>query len=248
MDPAPQHTENVGPSLLRIVAQIRQAEDASGRLPGSVRLLPVTKRFPVEYIQAAMRAGMTRFGENLVQEALRKFEELGAQPTPEWAIIGHLQTNKAKYVARFASEFQALDSVGLAEALQRRLDIEDRSLDVLIQVNTSGETTKTGIAAADVPALVASTAPLDRLRVRGFMTIATNGGDDRETRRCFAELRAVRDSAVQQAGLPFDELSMGMSGDFATAIDEGATVVRVGSAIFGSRPLASDAWHEPRGG
>lgn len=231
------HSGTIATALTAVAARIRAAEAVAGRIPGSVRLLPVSKTFPVEAVQEAMAAGCARFGENRVQEALAKFEALGGDPSaPEWAIIGHLQTNKAKYVARFATEFQALDSVPLAEALQRRLDAEDRVLDVLIQVNTSGEETKTGAAPAQVADLLSPVAAFDRLRLRGFMTIATHTEDEAEVRRCFAQLREIRDQARDALGLPLDELSMGMSGDFEIAIDEGASVVRIGSAIFGARP------------
>lgn len=228
---------DVASRLKHIREEVDHATVSAGRSEQSVRILPVSKTFPASAVRSAMAAGCTRFGENKVQEALAKFSELGSDPSsPEWAIIGHLQTNKAKYVARFATEFQALDSVGLAEALQRRLEAEDRQLDVLIQVNTSGEATKSGIEPGEVQGLIAPLATLDRLHLRGFMTIATHTGDEREVRRCFAQLRQIRDDARDQTGTPLDELSMGMSGDFRVAIDEGATVVRIGSAIFGSRP------------
>ncbi len=231
-------------ALVSVTQRIRDAERAAGREPGSVRLLPVSKTFAVESIQHAMDLGLTRFGENKVQEALAKFDAFGADPTnPEWAIIGHLQTNKAKFVARFASEFQALDSVSLAEALERRLEAEDRVLDVLIQVNTSGEASKSGVAADSVEAMLGPIMRLDRVTLRGFMTIATLTDDQAEVRRCFAQLRQVRDRARDITGQELDELSMGMSGDFETAIEEGATVVRVGSALFGRRPVALSNAH-----
>jgi len=156
-----------------------------------------------------------------------------------WSIIGHLQTNKAKLVARFASEFQALDSLRVAEALDRRLQTEGRSLDVFVQVNTSGEVSKYGLAPEDVPNFVQTLPVYSALRVRGLMTLALFSGEADQVRRCFVLLRDLRDRLRQDAPASVDmnELSMGMSGDFDIAIEEGATVVRVGQAIFGARPL-----------
>jgi pyridoxal phosphate enzyme (YggS family) len=154
-------------------------------------------------------------------------------------VIGHLQTNKAKYVARLASEFQALDSLKVAEALDRRLAIEGRQLDVFVQVNTSGEASKFGLPPEDAEAFVRHLPGFTHLRVRGLMTLAVFSADDARVRRCFIRLRELRERLRQAApdGISLDELSMGMSGDFETAIEEGATVVRVGQAIFGPRPL-----------
>lgn len=232
-----EHARRIREAFAAVTAGIETAVAASGRSAGSVRLLPVSKTFPSADILVAMDLGLRRFGENKVQEALGKFEQLGADPAaPEWAVIGHLQTNKAKYVARFATEFQALDGIELATALQRRLDSEQRELEVLVQVNTSGEASKSGVEPEGLLQLVSALRPLDRLRLRGVMTIATRGGDERENRRCFALLRELRDAAQHETGAPLPELSMGMSADFAQAIDEGATVVRIGSALFGARP------------
>lgn len=223
------------------VAAVRAEVDAAaleaGRDPAEVRLLPVSKTVPVERLRSAVAAGMHEFAENKPQEVQRKAVEMSDLPV-RWIAIGHLQTNKAKVIAEHAHEFQALDSVRLAEALQRRLDGLDRTLDVLVQVNTSGEEAKTGAAPQDVGTILAAASGCDRLRVRGFMTVASNTDDNGEIRRCFSRLREIRDSArsegVVDPGL-LTELSMGMSGDFRTAIEEGATCVRVGTAIFGAR-------------
>ncbi|HHW50519.1 MAG TPA: YggS family pyridoxal phosphate-dependent enzyme [Pseudoclavibacter sp.] len=237
-----EQSQNIVAALDDVRARIQQAEAEAGRAPGSVRLLPVSKTFPASAVEAAMSAGCTRFGENKVQEALHKFEELGADPEhPEWAIIGHLQTNKAKYVARFATEFQALDSVEIAQALQHRLELEQRTLDVLIQVNTSGEQSKSGVDPDHALDLLAPVTACDRLALRGFMTIATNTDGQDEIRRCFRQLRQIRDRAQDVVGRELPELSMGMSADFPLAIAEGASVVRVGSAIFGARHYPTQA-------
>ncbi|MDF9443515.1 YggS family pyridoxal phosphate-dependent enzyme, partial [Stenotrophomonas acidaminiphila] len=175
--------------------------------------------------------------ENKVQEAHHKWEAMQDLTDLHWSVIGHLQTNKAKLVARFASEFQALDSLRLAETLDRRLQLEGRQLDVFVQVNTSGEDSKYGLAPADVPGFIAGLPRFQCLRVRGLMTLALFSDDAARVRACFVRLRELRDRLRQQApdGIGLDALSMGMSGDFEIAIEEGATVVRVGQAIFGAR-------------
>lgn len=220
-------------------AQIREEIDSAARAvdrdPKDVRLLPVSKTVPVERLHAAVDAGMGELAENRPQEIQAKVSEL---PEVRWVAIGHVQTNKARIIAEHASEFQALDSARIAEALQRRLDTADRTLDVLVQVNTSGEAAKTGANPEDVDSILRTVATCDRLRVRGFMTVARHSEDDAEVRRCFADLRAIRDRARDQAVVDpalLSDLSMGMSGDFALAIAEGSTCVRVGTALFGSR-------------
>ncbi len=203
-----------------------------------VRLLPVSKTVPEERLRLAVQAGCHRLGENKVQEAHRKWQAM-ADLDVEWVVIGHLQTNKAKLVAEFASEFQALDSLRVAEALDRRLQALGRGLDVLVQVNTSGEESKFGLAPHEVEAFLAEMGAFGALRVRGLMTLAAFTDDTQRVRDCFVTLRTLRDRLRQSAptGVVLDELSMGMSGDFEMAVEEGATVVRVGQAIFGARAL-----------
>ncbi len=230
-------------------AAVRNRIDAACRRvdrdPAEVRLLAVSKTVPAERLRAAFAAGIAAFGENKVQEARGKAERLRDLPV-SWSIVGHLQTNKAKDVAHFAAEFQALDSLRLAEALERRLEREDRTLDVLVQVNTSGEASKFGLAPEDVPALARRLPSYPRLRVGGLMTLAVFSAEAARVRRCFRLLRDVRERLRQDVpeGSAFAALSMGMSGDFEIAIEEGATVVRVGQAIFGPRPT-SDAYYWP---
>jgi pyridoxal phosphate enzyme (YggS family) len=219
----------------RIAAACRRV----GRDPTSVRLLPVSKTKPEASLRLAYTAGCRMLGENKVQEAYRKWEAMQDLTDLQWSIIGHLQTNKAKLVARFATEFQALDSLHLAEALDRRLQLEGRSLDVLVQVNTSGEDSKYGLAPKDAEAFMQALPSFPALRVRGLMTLALFSSEAERVRQCFVLLRELRDQLRQTApaGITLDELSMGMSGDFEIAIEEGATVVRVGQAIFGARAL-----------
>lgn len=210
-----------------------------GRDPANVRLLPVSKTMGEDRIRLAYAAGCREFGENKVQEAARKRQALTDLGDLRWSVIGHLQTNKAKLVARFASEFQALDSLRVAEALERRLQAESRRLDVFVQVNTSGEASKYGLAPDEVSTFIRQLPSFGALRVRGLMTLALLSMETVRVRQCFALLRDLRDRLRQVApnGIGLDELSMGMSGDFDIAIEEGATVIRVGQAIFGARAL-----------
>lgn len=226
-------------NLAAVRARIAAACHRVGRDPASVRLLPVSKTKPETSLRLAHTAGCRMLGENKVQEAYRKWEAMQDLTDLQWSIIGHLQTNKAKLVARFATEFQALDSLHLAEALDRRLQHEGRSLDVFVQVNTSGEDSKYGLAPKDTAAFVQALQSFPALRVRGLMTLALFSSETERVRQCFVLLRELRDQLRQSAlpGITLDELSMGMSGDFEIAIEEGATVVRVGQAIFGARAL-----------
>ena len=225
--------------LAAVHARIAQACQRVGREPASVRLLPVSKTLDEATLRLAYAAGLRQFGENKVQEAHRKWEAMADLADLHWSVIGHMQTNKAKLVARFAAEFQALDSLRAAEALDRRLQAEGRSLDVFVQVNTSGEASKYGLNPADVAGFLRGLPVYSALRVRGLMTLALFSSEAARVRPCFVLLRTLRDRLRQDApaGISLGELSMGMSGDFELAIEEGATVVRVGQAIFGARSL-----------
>lgn len=205
-----------------------------GRDPASVSLLPVSKTFPPEVIAEAAQLGYKRFGENKAQEMKQKAEALQALHL-SWVIIGHLQTNKAKEVAKYADEIQSLDRIDLAVALDKRLQKEGRAIDALIQIKSSSEETKTGMLAEEVPAFLQSLKTFDTLRIKGFMTIAENSPDPEVVRGCFREVRLLAEKMRQQTGMALPVLSMGMSGDFELAIAEGATEVRIGSAIFGAR-------------
>lgn len=228
----------VAENLAHIRSRIDAAARAADRDPATVRLLPVSKTKPTSAILEAVDAGLTRFGENRVQEALAKWQELAPEhPQVEWAIIGHLQTNKARDVARFATEFQALDSLHLARELDKRLHQEGRRLDVLVEVNTSGEPQKSGIEPAEALSFARELAAFDALHVTGLMTVAVNSPDAAQVGACFDLLRGVQERLRQEASQvsSWDDLSMGMSGDFELAIAHGATTVRVGQAIFGAR-------------
>ncbi|MBA0206498.1 YggS family pyridoxal phosphate-dependent enzyme [Pectobacterium aroidearum] len=233
-------------NLAAVQARIEAACRRVDRDPATVRLLPVSKTKPESRLRMAHMAGCRVLGENKVQEAYRKWESMQDLADLQWSVIGHLQTNKAKLVARFATEFQALDSLRLAEALDRRLQVEGRSLDVFVQVNTSGEASKYGLSPDDVPAFIQALPTFSALRVRGLMTLALFSSEAERVRQCFVRLRQLRERLQQNlpAAIDLDELSMGMSGDFEIAIEEGATVVRVGQAIFGTRPLP-DSYYWP---
>lgn len=237
--PQAETVEDFQRNLAAVQARIAAACLRSGRDPATVRLLPVSKTKPEASLRLAYAAGCRYLGENKVQEAFSKWQGMQDLTDLHWSVIGHLQTNKAKVVARFASEFQALDSLRLAEALERRLQAEGRGLDVFVQVNTSGEASKYGLPPEEVPAFVSKLSAYPALRVRGLMTLALFSAEAERVRQCFILLRTLRDQLRQKApaSIGLDELSMGMSGDFEIAIEEGATVVRVGQAIFGARAL-----------
>ena len=228
-------------NLAAVEERIARACARAGRDRARVRLLPITKTVPAQVLRLAFEAGIRSFGENKIQEASAKHQALEDLPI-EWSIVGHLQTNKVKYLTRFASEFHALDSPRLADLLNARLEREDRFLDVHVQVNTSGEESKFGLRPDDLPPFVDLLGQFPRLRPRGLMTLALFSSDMDKVRPCFRLLRRLRDEAVGRCpGLT--GLSMGMTGDFEDAIEEGATVVRVGQAIFGKRPTAdADYW------
>ena len=239
---SPEDIERFGPdpeaafrvNLAAVEARIAAACARAGRDRASVRLLPITKTVPAHILRLAHAAGVRPFGENKIQEAVGKRELLQDLPI-DWCIVGHLQSNKAKYLARFAREFHALDSAKLAELLDRRLEIEDRVLDVYIQVNTSDEDTKYGLHPDALIPFIETLGQYRRLRPRGLMTLALLNADMEKVRPCFALFRRLRDEAVR-LNPALTELSMGMSGDFEEAIEEGSNVVRIGQAIFGKRP------------
>ena len=230
---------DVAENLRRVERRIAWACADAGRDPAGVRLLPVSKTQPVEAILTVAAHGYRLFGENRVQELRAKstaVRELG-HPEIGFSVIGHLQTNKAGVVADLAHEFQALDSVHLARELDRRRARTARRLDVFVQVNSSGEASKSGVAPDDALALARELRHCEWLRVRGLMTVAVNSVDPEPVLACFDRMlevqRRLRDAAIE--GLGWDELSMGMTNDLELAIARGATCVRVGRAIFGER-------------
>ncbi|MEN9469267.1 MAG: hypothetical protein RL630_1000 [Verrucomicrobiota bacterium] len=220
-------------NLAAVQARIANAVEKSGRSAHEVRLVAVSKTYPAEAIRELFATGQGAFGESRVQEALPKVEAL--PPEIEWHFIGHLQTNKIrKVVGRFAL-FHGVDNENLAVQINRIAGELGVTANVLLEVNVSGEESKFGFAPENLPAALENLAPLPFLRIRGLMTMAPYSDNPEEARPYFAKLREIRDRLAEDTGLPLSELSMGMSGDFEQGIAEGATIVRVGSAIFGSR-------------
>jgi len=206
-----------------------------GRDPHSVKLMAVTKTVPGELILQAVDAGINLLGENYVQEAREKHDLLNGRA--QLHMIGHLQTNKAKYAVRLFDCIHSVDRRELALELDRRAKAINCKMNILIEVNVSGEQTKNGIAAGETMELIQSIAPLTSLSVRGLMTMAPYSDNPETSRPYFKALKGLRNEIVR-AGIPgvqMEELSMGMTDDFAVAIEEGATIVRIGRAIFGDR-------------
>lgn len=226
-------TEQFQDRLRRVEDRIAAAAARARRDPSEIRLMGVTKTRLPEEIDEAVRCGLALFGENKVQEARAKAPLCTG--SAEWHFIGHLQSNKARHAAALFSCVQTVDSIHLAEVLDREADKCGRGLEVMIEVNVSAERSKFGAPPADVPALVAAVNGLHRLRLTGLMTMPPFFDDPAEARPFFAALRSLRDDAAKQCGLALPELSMGMSGDFEIAIEEGSTLVRVGTALFGQR-------------
>jgi PLP dependent protein len=222
-------------NLSQINQRIRAAAEKAGRDPASVRLVAVSKTRPTADIIAAFQAGQTVFGENYIQELVPKLAEV--QESVQWHVIGHLQSNKVKYIAGKVALIHSVDRVSLATEIDRQWGKLGKICDVLIQVNISGEVTKSGTTEAGAIQLVRECALLPNIRVRGMMTMPPFFDDPEAARPYFAELRRLSEAiaAQQIAGVGMTELSMGMSGDFETAVQEGATLVRIGTAIFGER-------------
>ncbi|MBR4254624.1 MAG: YggS family pyridoxal phosphate-dependent enzyme [Lentisphaeria bacterium] len=213
--------------------QIAAAESAAGRPAGSVRLLAVSKTFPAEDVAEAFACGQTCFGENRVQELASKVPVLPAEI--EWHLIGSLQSNKAAKAASLASWIHSVDSEKLVRKISAAADALGRTVNILFEVN-SGEENKTGFRSTDaLRASLEAGLALPGIRVRGLMTMAPLGSDEPALHRVFAALRTQRDALEREFGIELPELSMGMSGDFREAIAEGATIVRIGTAIFGGR-------------
>ena len=215
-------------------ARIDDAARRAGRNPADVKLLAVSKTWPAEAVREAAAAGQRAFGENYVQEGVDKAEALRALCL-EWHFIGPLQSNKTRPVANAFDWVHGIDRLKIAERLSAQRDVHLPPLNVCIQVNVSGEDSKSGVAPAAAGALAHAVAALPRLRLRGLMCIPEPSTDEAVLRARFAVLRGLRDE-LSAAGLVLDTLSMGMSHDLEPAIAEGASIVRVGTAIFGERP------------
>ncbi|WP_092108552.1 YggS family pyridoxal phosphate-dependent enzyme [Brevibacterium sandarakinum] len=235
-------------NIAEVNRRIESAAHRAGRDPHEIELLPVSKTVPQERIREAVAAGCHKLGENKVQEAHRKSGEM-ADLTIDWSVIGHLQSNKARDVATFASEFQALDRLKVAAALDRRLHAAGRRLDVYVQVNTSAEESKFGMPPEELLGFLRELPQFPALNVQGVMTLAVFSSDIDRVRTCFQRLRTLRDQIRETDPdlIGAGKLSMGMSGDYEVAIEEGANCVRVGQAIFGKRALP-DSYYWPEKG
>jgi PLP dependent protein len=232
--PSPTDYDLLREGWLALKARIARAAAAAGRDPGTIAVLAVSKTFGPDAVRAAYALGQRAFGENYVQEGVAKMDATADLPGVQWHLIGPLQGNKAKEAAARFAWVETIDRVAIAQRLSRSRPADTPPLDVCIQVNISGETSKSGVPAAAAVPLAQAVATLPRLRLRGLMGIAEPTADVTRQRGQFRSLRKCFD-ACRAAGLPVDTLSMGMSADMDAAIAEGSTMVRVGSAIFGAR-------------
>lgn len=226
---------NIIANVERVRRQVAAAAERAGRDPAEVTIIAVSKTRTVAEIQEAMAAGLTHFGENRVQELKSKWEVLHDQVT--WHMIGTLQTNKAKQALQMASLIHSVDRDAIVEALARQAERLGTTARILVQVNISGEATKHGVAPEELPAFLRRISQRGFLEVEGLMTMAPLVSDPEETRPIFRRLRLLAEQ-VRELDLPhvrMRHLSMGMSGDFEVAVEEGATLVRIGTAIFGAR-------------
>lgn len=221
--------------LAAVNLRIRRAAESAGRDPDTVRLVAVSKTRPAEDVEAAAGAGQLLFGENYVQELVAKADQV--RLPVQWHCIGHLQSNKVRQLAGIVSMIHSVDRLSLAEEISRQWGRLEGCCDILVQVNVAQEATKSGTTADEALALVRRVAQLPHLRVRGLMTMPPFFDDPEAARPYFRQLRLLADGirAAAIPGVDMAELSMGMSGDFEVAVAEGATLVRVGTAIFGER-------------
>ena len=234
--------ELIRSNLAAVHRRIDDATEAAGREPGEVRLLLATKTQPPEAVRVAIEAGEKLVAENRAQEVRPKFEAL-EDLDYERHFIGNLQSNKINALLPYVSCIESLDRLSLARKLNRKLEAEGTSIEVLVQVNTSGEESKFGLEPAEVAGFMKEVSGLETLKVRGLMTIGLNTEDPELARASLRRLREVRDEVRQMNldSIGMAELSMGMSGDLEVAIEEGSTIIRVGSAIFGSRAASDQA-------
>jgi|SRR5579883_407148 len=228
---------SVSENWSKLQARAAAAAKRAGRRPGDVTILPVSKTFSAAVVREAYDAGLRMFGENYIQEALAKMEELPGDI--QWHMIGHLQSNKARHAAGRFTLIHSLDSIHLAQELDKQAAKRGVRQPVLLQVNIADEDTKFGFEPAQVQDATGEMSELEHLELRGLMTIGPLASNPEDVRWVFKELRSLRDKVQAQfPELTLRELSMGMTGDFEVAIEEGATMVRVGRAIFGERHTA----------
>jgi len=222
--------------LERVKARIKATAKACNRPVASIRLVAVSKTMPAEVIREAIEAGVTDLGENYIQEAKEKVHALATYPAT-WHFIGHLQSNKAKYAVRLFDLIHSVDSLKLAKELDKFAGKIDKIQSILIQVNVAREDSKSGVYVEGTVQLLREISRLENISVKGLMTMPPYFNAPEKVRPFFAALRELRDQIIKEAipNVSMDELSMGMTGDFEAAIEEGATMVRIGTAIFGGR-------------
>jgi pyridoxal phosphate enzyme (YggS family) len=227
---------SIAENLSRIKERMAEASIRSGREPSSVKLVGVTKTVDLDRIKEAVSAGLQILGENYVQEARDKIKEL--KDRVSWHFVGRLQTNKAKYAVKLFDMIQTVDSFRLAQELNRRAQPLGRTVPIIIQVNLASEVSKGGVEPSECLSLIREVSVLENLQIRGLMTMPPFFDQPERARPYFAQLREMSQkiAEAQVEGVEMNELSMGMSGDFEAAIEEGATLIRVGTAIFGERP------------
>ena len=222
--------------LKNVNDRISNAAYACGRDPETIRLVAVSKTIPADMVREAINAGVTILGENYIQEAREKINELSAFPV-SWHFIGHLQTNKAKYAVRLFDLIHTVDSLKLARELNKQAKKINKIQQIMIQINISMESSKSGVYEQDSLSLIRDISCLQNLSIRGLMTMPPFFNSPEKARPYFSALRKLRDKIKKEAiqNVSMQELSMGMTGDFEVAIEEGATLVRIGTAIFGKR-------------
>lgn len=230
----------VSENLHRVTRRVAAAARRAGREPGQVTVVAVSKRHPAKAIAGASKAGLRDFGENYAQELAQKAEVVGDEPDLRWHFVGHLQRNKVKLVVGTAALIHAVDSERLAEAIHRHAEARGIVQPILVAVNVGGEGQKSGVAPVDAESLVHTCAKLSHVDLRGLMTMPPFADEPEHSRPHFAALRDLRDLLASK-NAPLPELSMGTTGDFEVAIEEGATLVRIGTAIFGPRPTPGAA-------
>ncbi|MDH5760306.1 MAG: YggS family pyridoxal phosphate-dependent enzyme [Gemmatimonadota bacterium] len=229
------YAERLARNLPRVRERIMRAAEASGRSASDVRLIAVTKGHPAEAVAAALGEGLADLGENRVEELAAKAAAVGPAETVHWHMIGHLQRRQAGVAVRHADLIHSVDSLRLGDRLSRLAEGEGKRVAVLAQVNTSGEEAKSGFSSGEAVEAVHALAEMDRLEVRGLMTMAPFIDDDDVIRGAFRRLREIRDQAAKVVPALGRELSMGMTHDLEIAIEEGSTMVRIGTALFGER-------------
>jgi pyridoxal phosphate enzyme (YggS family) len=237
-------SSTIAANLARIRERIARAAQHAGRRAEEITIVAVTKTHPAETILAAYQAGLRHFGENRVQEFESKTPAL-TNLTASWHLIGHLQSNKAARAARLFNRIDSVDSLSLAQRLDAAAAAENKKLGVLIEVHLSDETTKSGVSEADLPALAESVSTFPNLQLRGLMTIPPFFEQPEAVRPFFRKLAELREKVSRRIAKPLPILSMGMSHDFEIAIEEGATEIRPGTALFGARPVANHGGDTP---